>query len=59
TELRSWGVRDILVGPMSHEELMTAVLTALLGRPPRLWGPVALWTGVDLAQVVPDSQLAR
>jgi hypothetical protein len=58
-ELRAWGVRDVVVGPMSHEELMTAVMTSLLGRPPRLWGPVAVWTGVDAAQVVPDSQLAR
>jgi hypothetical protein len=58
-ELRAWGVRDVVVGPMGHEEVMAAVMTALLGRPPRWWGPVALWTGVDPTQVVPDSQLAR
>ncbi|MEA2672218.1 MAG: hypothetical protein QOG45_2438 [Chloroflexota bacterium] len=58
-DLRAWGVRDVVVGPMGHQELMTAVMTSLLGRPPRTWGDVQLWTGVDPAQVVPDSQLAR
>ena len=58
-ELRAWGVRDVVVGPMGHEELMAAVMTSLLGRPPSWWGPVALWTEVGSAQVVPDSQLAR
>ena len=58
-ELRAWGVRDVVVGPMAHEEVMAAVITELLGRPPSWWGPVALWTGVGSAQVVPDSQLVR
>jgi hypothetical protein len=58
-DLRAWGVRDVVIGPMGHEELMTAVMTSLLARPPRSWGDVRLWTGVDPAQVVPDSQLAR
>ena len=49
----------MLVGPMGREELMAAVMASLLGRPPSWWGPVALWTGVGSAQVVPDSQLAR
>jgi hypothetical protein len=45
-ELRAWGVRDVVVGPMGHQEVMAAVMTELLGRPPQWWGPVALWTGV-------------
>ncbi len=46
-ELRAWGVRDVLVGPMSHGELMTAVMTSLLGRPPLVRGEVALWLAID------------
>jgi hypothetical protein len=50
-ELRAWGVRDVLVGPMGHEELMTAVMTSLLGRGPERIGGVALWADVDATAV--------
>jgi hypothetical protein len=46
-ELRAWGVRDVLVGPMGHHEVMTSVMTSLLGRPPLLRGEVALWLAID------------
>jgi hypothetical protein len=46
-ELRAWGVRDVVVGPMSHGDLMTAVMTSLLGRPPQVGGEVALWLAID------------
>ncbi|HVS44722.1 MAG TPA: hypothetical protein VMU20_20905 [Candidatus Dormibacteraeota bacterium] len=46
-ELRAWGVHDVVIGPMAHEEVMAAVMTDLLGRRPQWWaGQVALWTGV-------------
>jgi hypothetical protein len=50
-ELRAWGVRDVVVGPMGHQELMAAVMTSLLGRPPERVGGVALWPDVDLTAV--------
>jgi hypothetical protein len=46
-ELRAWGVRDVLVGPMGHRDVMTAVMTSLLGRPPLVRGEVALWLAID------------
>jgi hypothetical protein len=32
---------------MSHGDLMTAVMTSLLGRPPQVGGEVALWLAID------------
>jgi hypothetical protein len=54
TELRAWGVHDVLVGPMAHGEVMTAVMTDLLGRPPDLSGGVALWLGVDPGRLLAE-----
>jgi hypothetical protein len=56
TELRGWGVRHVIVGPMEHGELMIAVLTAILDRPPDVTGDVALWRGIDPGAVIRAAQ---
>lgn len=44
TDLRSWGVQAVAVGPMPQRDSMLVLFTSLLGRPPAERGGVAIWT---------------
>lgn len=45
-DLRRWRVDAIVVGPMSHEPEMVALVTQLLGEPPQATQGVDLWSNV-------------
>lgn len=47
SELRSWDVTTVLVGPMPNEQLMVAFLTRLLKRPGELIDGVVAWYRVN------------
>ena len=49
SELKSWNVQTVIVGPMVNEQGEIDLLTALLGRPPELVGDVYVWWQVDTA----------
>ncbi len=53
-DLRSDGVRDVVVGPMDDHDQMVAFFTDLFGRPPLDVGGVQLWRDVDTRGVAPD-----
>jgi len=43
-QLKQLGVRAVVVGSMSHEDLAVAYFTSVLGRPPVLVGEVYFWS---------------
>ena len=47
-ELRSWGVRTVLVGPTTHQAEVAAFFRGLLGRPPEHVGGVLVWKDLEL-----------
>jgi Glycosyltransferase family 87 len=46
-ELRSWGVRTVLVGPMAHQAEAASFFSGLFGRAPRDIGEVLVWQDVE------------
>ncbi len=46
-DLRSWGVKTLIVGPMAHEEKVAQLYADLLGRAPCWVGGVWVWWQVD------------
>src|SRR5487761_798796 len=48
SELKSWHVQTVVIGPMDHEQQEVDLFTALLGRPPEPVDGVYLWTAVDI-----------
>lgn len=45
-ELRAWGVRSVVVAPMTHRDLVLDVVTWLTGTPPRRVADADVWTGL-------------
>jgi hypothetical protein len=46
-DLRTKGVRDVVVGPMDHHNEMVGFFADLFGRPPESVDGVQLWRDVD------------
>jgi hypothetical protein len=46
-DLERWGVRYVIVGPMSYESGEVELMTKLLNRPPEAVDGVYLWRDVD------------
>jgi len=47
SDLRSWGVKTVIVGPMAHEDKVARLYADLLGRTPCSVGGVWVWWHVD------------
>jgi len=47
SELKSWHVQTVVIGPMANEQMEVDLFTSLLGQPPEALEGVYLWTGVD------------
>ncbi|HVC77923.1 MAG TPA: hypothetical protein VND96_15525 [Candidatus Micrarchaeaceae archaeon] len=48
SELKSWHVQTVVIGPMGDEQMEVDLFTSLLGQPPEALDGVYVWTGVDL-----------
>jgi len=49
SELKSWKVQTVIVGPMVNEQAEVDLFTALLGRAPEMVDDVYVWWGVNTA----------
>jgi hypothetical protein len=46
TDLRSWRVQAVIVGPMSNQPAMVRFMTDLIGQPPQVSGGVYVWPAI-------------
>ena len=45
-QLQDWHVGTVIAGSMSHQDVMVALLTAVIGQPPEYQDGVAAWWDV-------------